>query len=51
MADCESTPPGKGHYVRPERPLVAESGSQNYVFPALLTSAMPPIAAVELILS
>jgi len=28
---------------------VADSGSQNLAFPAFLTSAMPPLAAVELI--
>jgi hypothetical protein len=30
-------------------PLVAESGSQNFVFPAILMSALPPEAAIELI--
>ncbi len=32
-----------------ERPLVAESGSQNLAFPMFLRSALHPKAAVELI--
>ncbi len=32
-----------------ERLLLAESGSQNLVFPAFLTSALPPEAAIEVI--
>ena len=32
-----------------ERPLLAESGSQNLVIPAFLTSALPPKAAIGLI--
>ena len=35
----------------PKRPEVAESGSQNLVFPTFLTSTSPPIAALELVVS
>ena len=33
----------------PKRPEVADCGSQNYVFPTFLTSALPPIAAAGMI--
>ena len=36
-------------FYRFEWPLLAESGSQNLVFPAFLTSALPPKAALELV--
>ncbi len=32
-----------------ERPLLAESGSQNFAFPAILMSALPPEADVGLV--
>ena len=36
-------------FLKVDRLLLAESGSQNYVFPALLTSALLPEAAIKLI--
>ncbi len=32
-----------------QRPLVAESGSQNPAFPAFLTSALPPEADIRMV--
>jgi len=41
------TPVCAGISLSDELPLLAESGSQNFVFPAILMSALPPEAYVQ----
>ncbi len=47
-------PPNNALHLPPildqsERAILAESGSQNQVFPAFLTSALPPEAVIRMV--